>query len=194
MQTLWSEMSKQLEEQKKLTNEIIMNMMQERYSNKFRTISTYETIGAVICFVVAIYILVNLGSLDTWYLKACGIFTLTFLFVLPILVLRALSRIKRLNITDKSYKDTLLSFTKAKTNLMRLQKVAIFASFLLMFAVSAVSSKILSNKDFFTMERNVGSYVVLGIAILFVILISRWGYGHYKRITNSAENLVKELE
>ena len=194
MQMLWSEMSDQLEQQKKLTNEIIMNMTQEKYSNKFRTISTYETIGAIVCFAVAIYILANFGSLDTWYLKACGIFTLTFLFVLPILVLRALGKIMRLNIMDKSYKDTLVSYTKAKTNLLRLQQFGIVASFLLMFTASAIFSKVWSNKDFFTMERDIGSYVAMGIAIVFVILVSRWGYGHYKRITSSAESLLKEIE
>lgn len=191
---LWSEMSDQLEQQKKLTNEIIMNMTQERYRNKFRTISNYETVGAVICFGVALGILTSFNLLDTWYLKACGIFTLAFLLVLPILVLRALSKIKRLNIIDKNYKETLISYTKAKTNLLRLQKFGIGASFFLMFAVSAVFSKISSNKDIFLMERNVWSYIVIGIAVLFVLLVSRWGYGHYRRITNSAENLLKGLE
>ncbi len=194
MQALWSEMSDQLEEQKKLTNEIIMNMTQERYTNKFRTLSNYEKVGAVICFGIGVYILVNFGKLDTWYLQACGILTLTFLFGLPILVLRALNRIKRLNITDKSYKDTLVSYTKAKTNLLRLQQVGIIASFLIMFATSAIFSKIWSNKDFFMMERNIGSYVAIGIAIVFVILVYKWGYGHYKRITGSAEDLLKEIE
>jgi len=194
MKILWSEMSDQLEQQKKLTNEIIMNMTQERYTNKFKTISIYETIGAVICYGVAIGVLVNFGALDTWYLKACGVFTLTFLFVLPILVLRALSRIKRLNITDKNYKETLISYTKAKTNLLRLQQFGIAGSFFLMFAVAAVSSKMWSNKDFFMMERNMWSYAAIGIATLFVILVSRWGYGHYRRITTSAESLLKELE
>jgi len=47
IKALWSEMSDQLEQQKKLTNEIIMSMTQERYSNKFRTISKYETIHMV---------------------------------------------------------------------------------------------------------------------------------------------------
>lgn len=194
MQTLWSEMSNQLEQQKKLTKEIIMSMTQERYTNKFRTISTYETLGALICFAIGIYILSNFNALEVWYLKACGVIAMVFLFVVPVLVLRALSRIQRLNITNKSYKETLVIYTKAKTNLLRLQKFGIVASFFLMFAVAAVYSKIWSDKDFFMMERSIGSYVAIGVATVFVILVSRWGYGHYRRITNSAEKLLKELE
>jgi len=194
IRALWSEMSDQLEKQKKLTNEIIMSMTQEKYSNKFRTISLYETVGAIICFAIGVYLSANFGKLDTWYLKACGVFTIAFLFALPILVLRALGRIKRLNIMDKNYKETLVSYTKAKTNLLRLQKFGIGASFILMFTVAAVYSKIWGNKDFFMMERNTWSYVAISVALVFAILVSRWGYGHYRRITSSAEDLLKGLE
>ena len=84
IQTIWSEMSDQLEQQKKLTNELIMKMTQERYRTKFDKITFYESIGAVICFLAAIYFLVNINKLDTWYLLACGIFTIAFLILLPI--------------------------------------------------------------------------------------------------------------
>lgn len=194
MQVLWSEMSHQLEEQKKLTNEIIMQMTQERYSKKFRTLLTHETIGAVLCFAISLYILMNFKHLDTWYLKACGAFTLVFLTILPVLVLRAINRIKHLNILDKSYKETLIGYMKAKTNLLRLQQVSIAASFFVMFAVAAVFSKLWSNKDFFMIERDLWSYGSLGIAVLFVVFVSRWGHRHYQRITNSAEALLNELE
>lgn len=194
MHALWSDMSDQLEQQKKLTNEIILNMTQERYSNKFRTITNYETFGALICFAIGIYIIINFGALDTWYLKACGVFTIAFLFIIPVLVLRALKRIKQLNILNNNFKETMISYTKAKTNLLQLQKFAIMSSFILMFAVSAVFSKLWSNKDFFMMERNIVNYVSIGLAILFVVFISIWGYRHYTRITNSAETVLKELD
>lgn len=194
IQALWSEMSDGLEQQKKLTNEIIMNMTQERYRNKFRTISTYETIGTVICFAMAMYIMVNFGKLDTWYLMACGIFTLAFLIVLPILVLKSLRRIRNLNIIEKNYKETLVSYSKARKNLMTLQQFGIYASYILMFAASAVFSKVWSNKDFFIRERNIWAYAAIVVAIVFVFVVSRWGYRSYKNITNAAENILKELE
>ena len=56
LQSVWSEMSAQLEKQKKLTNELIMEMTQNRYSTKFDKLTFYETIGAVISFVMAIYL------------------------------------------------------------------------------------------------------------------------------------------
>lgn len=194
MQALWSEMSDQLEQQKKLTNDIIMNMTQERYTNTFKRLANYETLGAFVCYAVAFYMLLNFNALETWYLKACGGFSIAFLVILPVLVLRTLQRLQGLNIVDTTYKDTLIAYTKAKTRLIRLQQFSIGASFFLMFAVAAVFAKLWSNSDFFMIERDIKSYLVIGFALVFVSGVSYWGYRHYRNITRSAENLLQELE
>lgn len=194
IQAVWSEMSDQLEQQKKLTNEIIMNMTQERYTNKFRTISTYETIGALICFIIIVLILINIRKLDTWYLMACGIITLAFISILPIMTLRLLGRIKNYNILGKDIKETLIGYRKAKKNLLLLQSFSVYASFIVMFSSAAVFVKIFDNKDFFMIEMNLKQYLVFAFTIAFVFFFSRWGLRCYKSITNSAENILNELE
>ena len=192
LESLWSEMSQELESQKKLTKEIIMNMTQERYSNKFKKISTYESIGAVVCIIAGLYILTKFTLLDTWYLQACGLFTIVFLFLLPVLTLNSLRRIQKLNVADKNFKDTLVSFTKAKKQLLYLQRSGIYMSFILMFTILPVASKISSGKDLFLGTKL--WYVYLPIMAVFLFFFTRWGYGCYKSITNSAENILKELE
>ena len=192
IQTVWSEMSDQLEQQKKLSNELIMKMTQERYSTKFDKITFYETIGAVICFLAAIYLLVNINKLDTWYLLACGIFTIAFLILLPVLTLGLLGRIKRMNIVKNSYKETIVGYTKAKTQLLLIQRVGIYLSFILVFTCLPVFSKIMNNKDLFLQTKI--WLIYLPIMAIFLFFFSRWGYKCYKNITNSAENILKELE
>jgi len=192
LETLWSEMSQELESQKKLTNELIMNMTQEKYSNKFQKISTYETIGGVICIIAAIFVLSKFSLLDTWYLQLCGLFTVIFLILLPVLTLNSLRRIQKLNIADKNIKETLVSFSKAKKQLLFLQRLGIYLSFILMFTVLPVASKIMNSKDIFV-DSNI-LYVYLPIMAIFIFFFARWGYGCYKSITNSAENILKELE
>lgn len=194
IQAVWSEMSNQLESQKKLTNKIIMDMTQQRYTNKFRTISTYETIGAVFCFIITILILINFQKLDTWYLIVSGIITLAFISVLPIMTLRLLGRVKNYNILDKDIKETLIGYRKAKKNLMMLQEFAVYTSFIVMFSSAAVFAKLMGNRDFFMVELGLWEYGVIGFALVFVFFFSRWGYRCYKSITNSAENILKELE
>ncbi len=192
LETLWSEMSQELETQKKLTNELIMNMTQTKYSNKFQKISTYETIGGVICILAAIFVLTKFSLLDTWYLQLCGLFTVTFLILLPVLTLNSLRRIQKLNIADRNIKDTLISFTKAKNQLLFLQRLGLYLSFILMFTILPVAGKIMNGKDLFV-ESNI-LYIYLPIMAIFIFFFARWGYGCYKSITNSAENILKELE
>jgi hypothetical protein len=194
LQATWTQMSKELEKQKKLTDRIIMEMTQQKYVNKFQKIATYETIGAIICFITAIYLIYNFNKLDTWYLLLCGIVTLTCITVLPILSLRLIGGIKGINITESNYKDTLLRYNKAKKKLLLFQQFTVYASFALMFTTLPVASKILSNKDFFLMEKDVWLYGFIGIVMVFLFFFARWGYGCYRSITNSAENLLKELD
>ncbi len=192
LETLWSEMSQELKTQKKLTNKLIMNMTQERYSNKFQKISTYETIGGVICIIAGIFILSKFSLLDTWYLQLCGLFTVIFLFLLPVFTLSSLRRLQKLNVADKNLKETLVSFTKAKNQLLFLQRLGIYLSFVLMFTILPVASKIMKGKDLF-LDSNL-LYIYLPIMAIFLFFFTRWGYGCYKSITNSAENILKELE
>jgi hypothetical protein len=192
LETLWSELSHELENQKKLTNELIMNMTQEKYSNKFQKISTFETIGAVICFAIGIYILAKFSMLDTWYLQVCGLVTVVFLFLLPVLTLNSLRRIQKINVADSNFKETLLGFTKAKNQLLFLQRLGIYLSFILMFTILPVASKIMKGKDLFLNTKI--WFVYLPIMAVFLFFFTRWGYGCYKSITNSAEDILKELE
>ncbi len=194
MKALWSDMSDQLEEQKKLTNEIIMNMTQERYSNKFKTISTYETFGAVFCLIVFLFITFNFAKLDTWYLAACGIITIAFIGILPIYALRLLRQIRNFSIIDKSYKEALIGFQTAKKKLLNLQKASVYLSFVIMLTSSAVFAKIFGNKDFFLIDRGLEEYAVFAFATAFVFFFSRWGLRSYTKVTASAENVLNELD
>ncbi len=194
IKTLWSDLSDQLEQQKKLTNEIIMNMTQEKYSNKFRTLISYETAGALICLLTFLFIMFHFNKLETWYLKLCGLITIAFLFLLPLFTLRYLGQIRRFNIIDKSYTEALLGFEKAKKRLLRLQEFGVYASFVIMFTSSAVFAKIFGGKDFFMIEMTPIRYLVFGFTILFVFIFSRWGLKAYKKVTSSAENVLHDLE
>ena len=147
MQATWSEMSDLLENQKKLTNKLIMEMTKERYKNKFNTISTYETIGAFICFGMAFYILLNLNKLDTWYLIVSGIFTLICLVILPILSLRSINRMKSVDIAKNNYKQTIVDFTKGQKQFLLVQKSGIALGYILIIVSIPVWSKLIGGKD-----------------------------------------------
>lgn len=194
MKNLWQEMSQQVEHQKKLTDTLIMEMTQQKYTQKFSKITVYETIGAVICFLTAVVILFNFKKLDTWYLMACGIFMVSYLMILPIIVLRSLKTIKNLNIAKKSYKDTIVSFAKAKKQLLLVQKLGIYINGVLFLTCIPLASKLLGDKDIFLTGGSVWQITFIAIVAVLMIFVSKWGYGCYKNVTSSAENILKDLE
>lgn len=194
LQAAWSQMSTELEHQKKLTNKIIMDMTQEKYRNRFRTLTNYESIGAIICYGACILLLMNFEKLDTWYLFTCGIISLLFMTILPTLVLKYLFNIRKLDIVNGSFRNNLINFIKAKNNLLRLQQIAIGIGFLMLFIFVPVSSKILSNTDIFQSEFKITHAIGLFVALIFMVIFCRWGYRGYIKVTTSAESLLKDLE
>jgi len=193
MQTLWDEMSAKVDKQKILTDKMIIDMTQERYRNKISKISKYESLGSVVCFVAAIGILVNLSQLDTLYLLASGIFTAGYLILVPVLVLRSIFRLKSVNILKNNLKQTITDFTKRRKHFLFMQRLGIYLNFLLMFVSLPVIVKLMDGKDLFESQTDVW-YWYIPIMAVFLILFSRWGYGHYNRMSESAGNLLKELE
>lgn len=193
MQTLWDELSARVDKQKVLTDKLIVEMTQERYRNKISKISKYESIGAIICFIAAMGIFVNLSQLDTWYLLASGLFTAGYLILLPVLVLRSIFRLKSVNILKNNLKQTIIDFTKRRKHFLLMQKLGIYLNFLLMFASLPVVVKFFDGKDLFKNQTDVW-YWYIPIMVVFLIFFSRWGYGHYDNMSKSAGNILKELE
>ncbi len=194
LQTAWVQMSQELENQKKLTNEIILKMTQEKYQKKFSKLRNLETVGALICYLWVVYFLFNFGKLDTWYLQLCGILSIGFLIALPTLVLKSLKRIQDLDIVNGSYKKNLVIYTKEKNKLLKIQKTGIYLSYLVLFILVPVSTKIISNKNIFLTDLKPLQGVALVVALVFTFFFTRWGYRSYKKITNSAEDILRDLE
>lgn len=193
MQATWSQMSDQLENQKRLTNKLIMEMTKERYKNKIGILSKYEGIGSVICFIVAILLISRFSELDTWYLLASGIFTILYLIILPVVVLLSISDMKSIDLTNSTYKDTFIAYTKKKRQFLLIQKTGIYLNFILLVVSLPVVVKVFKGKDIFLTNIDL-LYWYIPIMAVFLILFSIWGYGKYKRVTDSASHILEELE
>jgi len=194
MKTLWEEMSERVEKLELVNEQNIMEMTQQKYSKKFNKLLAYERSGAVICIGMGIVLLLNIGKLDTWYLMACGIFSILTLFILPFMSLGLLNRITNLNLSRDSYKETLVRFEKSKNRLLLLQRGGVILSIILALVVLPVMDKIFNGNDFFTKEISLSFWIFIGVTMVALFFFARWGYGCYKSVTRSAENVLKELE
>ncbi len=150
--------------------------------------------GAVVCFGAALYILIHFYKLDTWYLQACGVATLTILIALPILVLSSLKKIQNLDILKGTYKENLVKYTKLKSRFLGLQQIGIALSLFMMFLIIPITLKIFKDKDLFLIPLNSQKWIGFSIVFIAMLFFSRWGYRSYQKITDSAALLLKDLE
>ena len=75
---------------------------------------------------------------------------------------------------------------------MRLQKISFYASFLVLILAVITFGKIMKGIDVFTMTEKLNWLVPSGIGVLFIF--SQWVLKKYKKATDSANDILKELE
>ncbi len=195
MQSVWSELSDQLEKQKKLTDKMIIMMTQEKYRKKINKVAYPETIGAIICYSAVAVILFNIQKLDTWYNLLAGVLCVLILIILPMVSLKFLYGIRNIDIANNSFKETLLNYAKRKKRFQKSMKWSYYLGFILMFAIMPVTAKIVNDKDVFLGVNSTWTLVTaIPLAILFFIVFSKWTMKWYSKNVNSAESLIKDLE
>ena len=192
MKSLWEDMSQKVDQQKVLTDQLILDLTKERYENKMRSISVPETLSALICFAAVFYLISNFNLLDVWYLQLTGVLTIVACILLPILSLKSIKKMKAINISKSTYKESLVNYAKEKTKFMRFQKISFYTSFIVLILAVISFGKIMKGIDVFTMTEKLNWLVPSGIGVLFIF--SQWVLKKYKKTTDSANNILKELE
>ncbi len=193
MQATWSEMNDQLEHQRKLTDKLIMEMTKDRYRNKMGRLSRYEGMGALICFAAAILLLFQFHKLNTWYFVVSGVFTIGYLIVLPILVLRSINAMRDIDLINNTYTETLIAYVEKRKQFLLTQRIGIYLNFILLAVSLPVLVKVFKGKDIFIADSNI-LYWYVPIMTIFLVFFSSWGYSKYRRITASASKILQELD
>lgn len=192
MKAVWADLSQQLEEQKKLTDEIILKMTQQQYQARLNKIIVPELFGTVVCFGMALILLINISKLDSLLTLSTGLISLAILILLPIFSLRALRRLNNINIVANNYKQTMLEYTQSRKHLFLVQRIGLYISFILMFVMVPPLVKIMKGKEMTIDATDLLIYVPL--ALIFFTFFTSFVYRSYKRVMRSTENVLRELE
>jgi hypothetical protein len=191
MKTLWDEMSMEVEKQKKLTGSLIIKMTETGYKNKLNKILIPEAVGAIGCFAIILYILMDFQKLDTWYLLVCGIVSALVLFLLPVLSIKSIFRMRSLNISTNNYKQTLSEYSKGKIQFVFVQKLSIYLGSILMLTILPLMVRLIDGVDMF---KQTNLWYWYAICFPFFHYYAQWVFKYYVRTVTDAENILKELE
>ncbi len=191
MKNLWQEMSAGLQSQQKINDDLILRMTKMEYRKKLNNIFLPEAISTVISFAGVIGVLFYFQKLDTWYLLSCGIVSVLILVLLPVLSLRAICRMRSLNVSKNNLKESLLRYSKGRMQFVWVQKMSFYLGALLLVFFLPVAGKLISGKDFFT-----ETHIWIWYAIMFPFFygFARPVYKYYLRASADAENILKELD
>ena len=196
MQAAWSQMSQQLEKQQQLTDDIIMKMTKQRYQNNWSKIATTEKIGFVVCYAIIIAILFNFHKLDTFILQLSGGLSILILGILPILSLKIIKDLQRINIVENSYKETLEAYVKNKKRFINFQKISISMSLVFGLLFIPVFMKLLRGKNIFELTSfNVTKILLVTpfvflLMFLFIYYVTKW----FKHLFKNAEAILEDIK
>jgi len=186
MQAAWSQMSQQLEAQKKLTDEIILKMTKQRYQNHWNKIATPEKIGGVICYAAVIALIINFNKLDTLALQISGVLCIIILTILPILSLKTIRDLQHIDISENNYKQ-------GKKRFINFQKLNIGISFLFMLLTIPVSAKLFNGENLFeTMDKKL--LIALPVCFFFFYLLIRFVSKCYKGVIKNSEAILEDIK
>jgi hypothetical protein len=192
MKAVWSDLSEQLEQQKKLTDEIILKMTQQQYRTKINKIFIPELIGTIICFGMGAILLFNLSKLDTTLTLSTGILTILILFALPVLSLGALRRLRSINVVSNTYQQTMQQYTRGIQQWQSIQQISLYISFVLMFVMVPPMLKIIKGKDLTIGPEDLLIYVPL--AFIFFAFFTSYVYRCYRSVVRSTDQMLQDLE
>lgn len=192
MKSQWEDMSHKVDQQKILTDQLVIDLTKERFDTKMRAISIPESITALMCFAAVLFIISNFNSLDVWYLQLSGVLAIIACLVLPVLSLRSIQKMKSVHISKSTFKETVEAYAKGKSKFMQIQKISFYTSFIVLVALVIVFGKIMKDIDVFTMTEKLNWLVPSGIGVLYIF--SQWVLKKYRKATESANTILQELE
>ena len=192
MKLAWSEMSQQIEQQKKLTNDIILKMTQEKSSSRLNRIVVMESFGVLMTAVILVVIAKNFGRLENWVEIAGGIGTLGILTFAVVFGIRLIRQARGINLFKQSFTETLKrfnAFTKILGFYKRISIIINAASPLFMFPVAfGMFTEIDLLED-----PTAGLYGLIGAAV-FVPLVLYLVIRFYKSNISTVRRAFNEYE
>ena len=191
MQSLWGEMTAEIEKQKKLTDQLILKMIRINFRHKINKILIPETIGSFVGLAGIVFIFIGFDKLNTWYLQAAGIISALILAVLPLLSFRAIHTMLAVNISVQNYKEALSAWSKGRKRFVLAQKLGFYLGAILMALILPVMVRLMGGRDVF-LERRVWLLYVASLPFFF--FFAAWVFTKYFRIATDAENILQELE
>jgi len=191
MKATWETLSKKIENQEKLSKQIIEKMMEQRYKSKLNRIACSEYIGTLICFIGAAFMIVNFNRLGQITMQVFGILSIAYLFIMPIISITIIKGLKRINISSMTYSETIQDYIQKKIRFQKFQKLngPVGCAFMVVSFPVMLS---MMGKSVADLPLYVW-IIICPVMIILYFIFYRWVLIHYNRVLKEAEKELSEL-
>lgn len=190
MKNTWEELSKRIEKQELVTNQLIEKMTQQKYTSRLNKIGFAEYVGTIICYIGAAYLIMHFEKIEETLLQVFAVIAIVLLFVLPVISLKSIRALKMVNVSSQSYVETLTAFAKQKLKFQKLQKLNVALGFFLLLTVTpvlaAIQGKDLSQSPYFWT-------LIFPLSVLFFFGFAYWVLKSYNKLLAENEKMLTAI-
>lgn len=191
MKAVWSDLSGQLDKQKKLNQELIMKMTQEKSSSRLGRIIRMEAIGITVSLAMLVYLILNFRELDYWPSIVGGIGLLLTLILGIAFGTMLISKARKINVIKNTYAEVTRHFDEFRAMLRLYKKLSIW---------TAVISPPLTIPLFYDLfldkaiqDDLEGVAVGVVFTLLFTPLILKFFFRYYSRNVSQVKKALNDM-
>lgn len=190
MKLAWNALSKRVEKQEILNQQMIEKMTKNQFQTNLKKIAFPEYIGTIICYLGAAYLSVNIPKLEEPLIQFFGVISVVLLLILPIISLQSIRAMRKINLSSHTYLETIQIFGKQKIRFQKLQKLNVSLGLFLMVigvpVLLSIQGVSLNPTPLFWML-----YFPLGV--IFFLGFSYWVLKNYNRTLKATEKMLSEI-
>lgn len=187
----WKAAKTPAEEQENVNPGLLEKMNDRKYRSQVKKVTIPEMAGSIVCLAGAVFIGSSFGKLNTVLLQGAGVISILLLLLLPILSAVSTWRLSATGNLDKPYAATLKAFANQKLRFVKLQKLNVTLSYLLLVTIIVLLPRLFGGND---LSGNKYFWLFsITIGYIFLLFYSKWVEKYYRKTLQQAEELLKEL-
>lgn len=191
LKKLWEGMNGKLQQQEQLTRNLLEEVTEHKYHSKLHKIKTSELIGSGICFLGAVFLILNFSKIEPLAEQIFAILAIVLLLSLPVISLMSLKAMQQMPVSTKTYLETLTGFRKSRIRFIKFQRLTVsLGLFLPVIAIPVLAAikgiDLSETEHFWTLTFPIGIIAFLGFAF--------WVLRSYTKTLKAAEQLLSEIK
>ena len=191
LKNTWNKTNMQVQKQETITPEMVEKMQGQKYRSKMKNIHFPEILGSIVCLAAAAFIVLKFDILDTVLLQGAGVLSILLLLLLPVISAISTWQLNKAPNVNSPYAQTLKAFANQKVRFVKLQKLNVTLSYLLLICIIVLMSKLMGGTD---LSDNKYFWIFsFTIGYIFLLFYSKWVEKYYRKTLQQAEELLREL-